>query len=435
LGNKDAIKFCRIKLKVMKGSRRSFIKKSIVGTSIGAFIHGWANANTTPNALSSHDTLSIIDIHVHIVKVNHRGNWIFVELLTNKGISGIGEGSHGASGTTTESKDLLYKYVNTFFSFVKNESPFLIEQYRQRAWIHAREGRNAATVFSAIEQALWDIQGKALGVPVHQLLGGKLMDKIRTYANINRATNEYDSSGRRTAAAFQRSAAIALQQGFTAIKMAPFDEMKKLPSTSSQIHADIDHAIACLEAVRKTIGTEVDLMVDVHSHLDEKLGIEVAKRVEPLNLYWFEEPVNPQKFVLETKAITNSTERTTAGGESIFGREGFTPLIQHKALDILMPDVKHCGGMLELKYIAAMAETAGLHVAPHNPSGPVATASSVHAVATIPNFKILEMAHGEVPWRSSLIQPEEQFENGFITVSNNPGIGITLNKKELSKRT
>ena len=137
--------------------------------------------------------------------------------------------------------------------------------------------------------------------------------------------------------------------------------------------------------------------------------------------------------MLETKAITDSTTRTTAGGESIFGREGFAPLISNKALDILMPDVKHCGGILELKYIAAMAETAGLTVAPHNPSGPIATAASVQAVAAIPNFSILEMAHGEVPWRSELISPSEQFVDGYVTVSDRPGIGFELNHKEIIK--
>lgn len=395
------------------------------------FLPALATGSQNVFRTSSGSALVVTDVQVYILKVNQRGNWVFVELKTNKGITGLGEASHGI--TNAESEQNLRQEVSSFFGFVKGESPFAIEQYRQRGWERARSGRSARTVFSAIEQALWDIHGKALGVPVHQLLGGKVRDRIRVYANINRATNERDANGRRPAAAFQKNAEAALKQGFKAIKMAPFDEMKALPSSPQQIRDDIDHAVHCLEVVRKTIGNEIDLLVDVHSHLDQSLGIEVAERVKPLNLFWFEEPVNPEKYVAETKAITDATSQVIAGGESIFGREGFAPLISSKALDILMPDVKHCGGILELKYIAAMAETAGLLVAPHNPSGPVATAASIQAVAAIQNFSILEMAHGEVPWRSDLTIPSEQFVDGYVTVSDRPGLGFGLNYKEVTK--
>jgi galactonate dehydratase len=375
----------------------------------------------------------VTDIKVHIVKVNQRGNWVFVELKTDKGIAGVGEASQGGKLIAAEEQNVLRKEIQTFFGLVKGQGVFNIARYRQQGWPLAARSRISGTVFSAIEQALWDIKGKALGVPVYDLLGGKLRDTIKVYANINRATNEKDARGRRPAHAFQKNAETALQLGFKAIKMAPFDEMKALPSTPAQIKADIDHAVGCIAAVRRTIGNDIDLLVDVHSHLDEALGIEVAKRVEPLHLYWFEEAVNPGRYVKETKVITDATERTTAGGESIFGREGFAPLVAGKALDILMPDVKHCGGIQELRYIAALAETAGLQIAPHNPSGPVATAASVQAVAAIPNFAILEWAFGEVPWREDLITPREEFVNGHITVSNRPGLGHELNHAAVTR--
>ena len=422
-------------------SRRNFLKSSSLGLVLPfAFSSVYGNPLAEEEIqkeesllAKENDKLIITDIKVHVVKVNQRGNWHFIELKTNKGITGLGEASHGVTGNAKDGQQLIETEIAAFFEMVKGSSSFLIEQYRQRGWTRAKSSRVSQTAFSAIEQALWDINGKALGVPVHQLLGGKLRDKVRTYANINRATNEKDANGRRPASAFQKNAEVALKQGFTAIKMAPFDEMKALPSTPEQIRADIDHGIQCIEAVRKTIGNSIDLLVDVHSHLDQTLGIEVAKKVEPFNLFWFEEPVDPEKYVQETKAISDATSKTTAGGESIFGIEGFAPLINAKALDILMPDVKHCGGILELKYIAAMAETAGLQVAPHNPSGPIATAASVHAVATIPNFAILEMAYGEVPWRGELVIPSEEFVNGHIQVSDQPGLGYTLNYNEIAK--
>lgn len=426
-------------IKKNSSSRRDFLKISCGGLALPAIITGTASGMGTPhaeNAFPGYGTEPVIsDIKVHIVKVNQRGNWVFLELKTDKGISGTGEASQGGKLIAAGEQQILRNEIDVFYSLVKGQGAFNIGRYRQQGWQYAAKSRISGTVFSAIEQALWDIKGKALGVPVYDLLGGKLRDKIKVYANINRATNEKDSNGRRPAHAFQKNAEAALQLGFKAIKMAPFDEMKALPSSPAQIRADIDHAVGCIEAVRKTIGNDIDLLVDVHSHLDEQLGIEVAKRVEPLNLFWFEEAVNPGKHVKETKVISDATDRTTAGGESIFGREGFAPLIANKALDILMPDVKHCGGILELKYIAALAETAGLQIAPHNPSGPIATAASIQAVASIPNFAILEWAFGEVPWRGDLITPGEEFIDGYITVSDKPGLGYELNQAVVAKHS
>jgi galactonate dehydratase len=277
------------------------------------------------------------------------------------------------------------------------------------------------------------LKGKALGVPVYDLLGGKLRNEIRVYANINRANNEKEDSGRRSVANFQHNAEEALKNGFTAVKLAPFDEMKPLPSTPAQIEEDINYAVSTIETIRKTIGNNVDLLIDVHSHLNRDLAIETAKRIESSHLYWFEEPVNPERFQQDTKSIKENINQMLAGGESIFGVKGFTPLLNNNALGIIMPDVKHCGGLQELKKIAEFANAAGsIRVAPHNPSGPVSTAVSAHLCANIPNFAILEFAYGEVPWRAQIIQPEERFVNGNIILNDKPGLGADLNKKAIN---
>ena len=380
--------------------------------------------------------LLITDIRIHEVKVNQRGNWHFVELLTNKGLTGLGEASHGFSAAVKDGGSQLRAELSNLFQLVKGESPFAVEQYRQRGFQKAFEkGKIAITAFSAIEHALWDLKGKSLGVPVYELLGGKLRNELKVYANINRATNERDAHGRRLISAFQSNAENALKSGFKAVKLAPFDDMKPLKnSDSAQIGSDIDYAVSCIEAVRKTIGPETDLLIDVHSHLNQELAISTAKRLEKANLYWFEEPVDPQKFPAETRAITEATRQPSAGGESIFGRQGFAELIATRALDVIMPDVKHCGGIQELRFIAALAETAGnIAIAPHNPSGPVSTAASVQVCASIPNFSILEYAYGEVPWRAELLSPIERFENGFIRVPDAPGLGHKLNAALVKK--
>ncbi|GAB3284861.1 galactonate dehydratase [Larkinella harenae] len=319
---------------------------------------------------------------------------------------------------------------------MKGETPFVVEQFRQRGLLRARTGgKTAITAFSGIEQALWDLAGKALDVPTYSLFGGKIRDTIKVYANINRATNERDANGRRLIASFQKNAEGALKSGFKAVKLAPFDDMKPLKTASpEQIEADLAYAIACTEAVRQTIGSEVDLLIDVHSHLNRALAIETARRLEKANLYWFEEAVDPQTQPEDTKAITEAIQQPVAGGEAIFGREGFAALIQNKALDIIMPDVKHCGGLLECRFIAALAEfSGGIQVSPHNPSGPISTAASVQVCAGMPNFSILEFAYGEVPWRAELINPAEEFRDGYLPVPTGPGLGYTLNHSVLSR--
>ncbi|MCE7066637.1 mandelate racemase/muconate lactonizing enzyme family protein [Dyadobacter sp. CY326] len=384
----------------------------------------------------ANEKLLITALNVHEVKVNARGNWFFIELKTNKGITGLGEASQGFTAAMPGGKAQLLSDLSAFFELVKNESPFAVEQFRQRGLQKAaKSGKVAITAFSAIEQALWDLNGKALGIPVYDLLGGKLREKLKVYANINRATNERDASGRRLITSFQANAESALKSGFKAVKLAPFDDMKPLKSADQkQIESDIDYAVNCVEAVRKTIGPDTDLLIDVHSHLNKALAIATAKRLEASKLYWFEEAIDPEKNPGDTKEITDAITQGSAGGESIFGRQGFETLINTRALDIIMPDVKHCGGIQELRFIAAHAETAGnISVAPHNPSGPVSTAASVQVCATIPNFSILEYAFGEVPWRAEVIKPAEKFVDGYIHVPDTPGLGHELNFELIKK--
>lgn len=414
--------------------RRSFIKQLSFATAL-PFLPSLLISGSN-NSVSKNLKLSISGIKVYVVKVNQRGNWYFIELTTDKGLSGYGEASHAFSGSGAQydaGDKALRSEIAYFYDLIKGESPLNIAQFIELGWNRATQGKIQATAFSGIEQALWDLKGKALGVPVYDLLGGKLRNEIRVYANINRANNDKEDNGHRSVANFQRNAEETLKNGFTAVKLAPFDEMKPLPSTPAQIEADIDYAVSAIETIRKTIGNNVDLLIDVHSHLNRDLAIETAKRIESSHLFWFEEPVNPERFQLETKAIKENINQTLAGGESIFGVKGFTPLLNNNALGIIMPDVKHCGGLQELKKIAEFANAAeGIRVAPHNPSGPVSTAVSAHLCANIPNFAILEFAYGEVPWRAQVLAPEERFVNGNFVLNDRPGFGADLNKKVIN---
>jgi galactonate dehydratase len=169
-------------------------------------------------------------------------------------------------------------------------------------------------------------------------------------------------------------------------------------------------------------------MVDCHSFFDVPLAESVARRLEPQRLAWYEEPVAPER-IEETVEIRKRIKQPMAGGEILYGVAGFAPLSRRKAVDVIMPDVKHCGGLLELTRIAAMAEADGVQVAPHNPSGPVSTAAGVQVCAVIRNLRLLELQWGEVEWRGDVLEPREVFENGSIGVPDRPGFGVELNDR------
>jgi galactonate dehydratase len=331
-------------------------------------------ADVRPNALE-----------LIVVRATKRTSWFFVRIKTNKGLSGLGECSDSL-GQKIDDASLarLRSSLESYFADIKDQ-PLSIESYRSRARARAKTGGHLeGTAFSAIEQAQWDLLGKALGAPVYQLVGGAIRTELPVYANINRATTI------RTPDGFAANAQKAVEGGFRAIKAAPFDGFPKIGSApAEQVVKATDLGIACIQAMRKAIGPEIRLMIDVHSNFDVKLAIEVAKRLEPENLGWYEEPVAPTKLE-ETRAIRKGIKQPMAGGEILFGVEGFAGLCRTKALEIIMPDVKHCGGILEGRNISALADLEGVKVAPHNPSGPVATAASAQCCATIPNFDILE---------------------------------------------
>lgn len=368
------------------------------------------------------------------MKISERGNWLFLRLRTDKGLTGLGEASHGLIGVGLAPRDAdapTKAMLGKFFELVRGQSPFDVERYRTRGWKLARDGgRPGITAFSAIEQALWDLSGKALDAPVYELLGGKMRQELEVYGNINRATN-----GDRSPDAFARNAKLVVADGFRALKAAPFDSVRKLSNPRAEVWKDIENGIDCVAAMRKAVGPNVKLLIDCHSHFDRELSIEVAKRLEPLNLFWYEEPVDPVQ-VEDTEAIKKAIKQPLSGGEVLFGMEAFAPLLKNRALAVIMPDVKHCGGVLEARHIAALAQVEGnTAVSPHNPSGPVATAASVQICSGIPNFSILEHAWNEVPWSHELVAPAEEFKNGVIAVPTRPGFGIELNEKLIKQHS
>lgn len=364
--------------------------------------------------------MKITGLRTSVVKVTRRGDWVFVRVDTDEGITGIGEASQ--SGNDTLALGALRQMEDRLIG----QDPFRIGTiWRDLAHpggvFSGRGGRAVQTALSAVEQALWDILGKALGVPVHTLLGGRLRDRIRLYANVNRGTWDRSPEG------FAESARRAVREGFAAVKCAPFDEVHRRNLDRVDLRRSIDVGLERLRAVREAVGEDVDVLVDCHGRFTRYLARRVAQEVEALDLFWFEEPV-PCTQLQGLASVTAFTSLPVASGESLFGRESFWEMISTRAVDVLMPDVKHAGGIQECVRIAGLAEVMDLPVAPHNPSGPVSTAVSVHLCAVIPNFLILEYAWGEVPWRGELVTPSENIVDGYLDVPTAPGLGIELNE-------
>jgi len=364
------------------------------------------------------------------VRATARTVWLIVRLKTDAGLTGLGEASDafGFADTTKEDAARMEAELRRFFKLIDGKSPLDIGAYRREGEpLAAQGGLVAATAYSAVEQALWDLAGKALDVPTHTLLGGHVRDELPMYANVNRATKP------RTPAGFAAAAKGAVAEGFRAVKAAPFDGFPAPGSPPAEVEAAVEQGIASLVAMREAVGPDVELMVDCHSFFDVSLAERVARRLEPLKLAWYEEPVAPEK-VDETLEIRRRIPQPMAGGELLYGVAGFAPLVRKRAVHVIMPDVKHCGGLHELLRIAAVAESEGIEVAPHNPSGPVSTAASIQVCAALKNFRSLELQWGEVDWRSTLINPPERFKNGTVGVPHRPGFGIELNDEAVRAR-
>jgi galactonate dehydratase len=366
-------------------------------------------------------SLTVQDVEVFQVKVNKRGNWTILRLKTSGGVTGLGDASQSGKDNQT------LVYIKQFAALLRGQPIFAVEWFRRAtAAPIAQYGRPAAVAASALEQCLWDIQGKALSVPTYDLFGGRIQERIRLYANINRSTEE------RTPEGFARMAEKATAASFDAVKLAPWDEMPAGLTDRDQVAHFLARGIACGAAVREAIGPKRDLLMDVHSRCSLEDGLDLSRRLDSLKLFWLEE-VTPAKPVENLAQIRKAEQMPTAGGESIFGVQGFYPYIKGEAVDIVMPDVKVCGGMLELKKIAALADGAGLIASPHGPASPVGNLTAAHVIATVTNFNILEFSYGEVPWRAELIDPPEQVIDGALTLSNRPGLGVVLNEKTAAK--
>lgn len=352
------------------------------------------------------------------VAITPNTNWCFLLLRTDGGLTGLGE------CTLANQEALLLAETARLAARVVGE-PALARNRLARLLPHAPGGLVAHTVLSAFEQALWDVAGQAAGLPVHAMLGGALRAPVPLYANINRGTRP------RTPEGFAASATRAVEAGFRAVKLAPFDPIVWEDASEPGWRAGYAEGLARIAAVRAAIGPEVALMVDAHWRFSPGGAAALIRDVAPFGLFWLECPVSEANLpeIRRLRGLANERGMRLAGAETLSGLAAYRPLIEAGAYDVLMPDIKHCGGHGEMRRIAALALTAGVEVAPHNPTGPACHAHSVHVAATLPNLLPLEVQFGEADAFFTLCPGARlRFEHGTAPLPEEPGLGVALNE-------
>lgn len=343
-------------------------------------------------------------------------NWVVVRVDTDAGLTGIGEAFPvGPDRAIAET-------VAYFQSWIEGWDPFDIERVWHELYAGSRfpTGSIITAAISGIDQALWDIKGKALGVPVYELLGGKVRDRIRVYQSPEGDTAEDLADDARR---------LVGRHGFTALKIGPF----AAEADERPWHHQLEDAEHRLAAVREAVGPEVDVGVDPHAKLFEPArALEMAERLKPYRPMFFEEPVRPENFDALAK-LTAKSPIPIATGEAVFTKFQFRDLLATGAADIIQPDMAITGGLTEMKKIASMAEAHYVSVAPHNPLGPLATTANVHFAATAPNFIVLEYHADDVGLRSEILREPLELKDGYLVLPDAPGLGVDLNEEVFEK--
>ncbi|MGE5570719.1 MAG: mandelate racemase/muconate lactonizing enzyme family protein [Rhodospirillales bacterium] len=352
---------------------------------------------------------------------------IHVRIYTDQGITGDGEGVDAVSGAAA--------IIESFRRFLIGQDPMRVEaiweRIRTSGIFAGGQAGQYITALTAVEIALWDLTGKALGIPIYQLLGGKVRDRIRVYCDSG-------TNNRKDPAAAKYIQQI-IDMGFTAAKIdiddgndpARFDRVNWTAN-----NAEIDNMVDKVRFMRESLPSRIELAVDMHGRYDLGTAKRMAKELEPFRLLWLEEPVPPEN-IDALRDVRQSTHTPICCGENLFLRHGFRELLEKGAVDIVMPDIQKCGGLLEARKIADMAHTYYVPMAPHAQASPIGTMASCHVMAAIPNALVIEWHWSHPParlerWRR-YVKQGEIIENGYITVPDRPGIGLDIDDDAVRK--
>jgi len=349
-----------------------------------------------------------------------RKNLIFVKVETDAGIHGWGE-----AYSQYDRDPAVMAHLDSLGRYCAGRSPFDIKHFTQVAFDDYAQRRGSVELFcaiSGIEQALWDIVGKACKQPVYNLLGGRCRDRIRVYAN-------GWSYQLKEPADYARAAEKVVQMGFDALKLDPLPSPWRTWIPKEQE----ERAVRVVKAVREAVGPKVDILIDQHRRLAPMHAIRLDKRLAEFGLYWMEESCQAE-FPDELAQIRHETGLPMVIGEATYTKTGFRPLLEKRAADILNPDVACVGGILELKEIAAMAEPYLVAMSPHNYNSTlVALAATVHASAVMPNFIITEYFLPFVEFCDRISPNQLKPKSGYIELPTAPGLGVDVEEEALKR--
>jgi galactonate dehydratase len=335
-------------------------------------------------------------------------NWLFVRISTDEGIFGWGEASlHGA----IESVETA---IHEYTAHLIGHDPAGPEQHWHRlynAW-RWRGGAVFMSALSALDIALWDIEGKRLGVPIHRLLGGAHRDRLKVYASHwIRGTDSPETA--------HEAAREAVKRGFSGFKCSPFTFEGLQKSEAGAISRAVD----VVAAAREGAGADTEIFIECSELLSPRLALRLDDVLSPYRPGWFEEPI-PFENARAMAQLQQSLRTPIATGERLLSRFEYRELLESGGCRIIQPDLMHAGGVTEVRRIAALADTWYVPVAPHNPGGPICTMASMHLAAAIPNFMILEQMEPQRQFRDRACRPAIQFEAGDFIVPQRPGLGV-----------
>ncbi len=364
--------------------------------------------------------MRVDSVKTFLVDSGSAKHWLFVKVETNEGLYGWGE-----AYTQLDRDRVIERQMEELSRYLVGRSPFDIKQFIFSAYADFAGKRGSLELFCAIsglEQALWDIVGKATGQPVYNLLGGRTRRRLRVYANGWGSAQPPDELADRAKAVVER--------GFTALKFDPFPGLWRAFIDRQAEEEAVDR----VRAVREAVGPDIDILVEVHRRLAPMHAVRVARAMEQYAPFWFEEPVSARDLGALAE-VRKAIDLPVVTGEELYTKNEFRDVFAQRAADILNPDVCNCGGILELREIGAMAEAYHVAVAPHNyNSTTVGLAATLHASAGMPNFLITEYFVNFEEVGKEIAQQAFEVEDSFITLPDTPGLGIDLDEQALGQR-
>ena len=357
--------------------------------------------------------------------------FVFVKLTTDGNVVGYGEAYSATFGphlTAQMIEDCAARYL-------VGHDPHDIETFFRRAYgsgFSQRPDISMMGCVSALEMACWDIIGKEAGKPVHKLLGGRVHEKLRSYTYLyphegsvvpaelagKSVYNDPDLAG--------ECAALYVEQGFTAVKLDPAGPWGVFDGRQPRL-SDLDLSARMLKAIRKAVGNRADILFGTHGQFTASGALRMAQAIEPYDPLWFEEPVPPDMPEVMAQ-VARGTQIPIATGERLATKWEFARIIELRAATVLQPDLGRCGGILEAKKIAAMAEAYHIQIAPHCYCGPIVAAANIQLAATLPNFLILEAIKTWDGMHEKLLTKKLQWQDGWTIPSDEPGLGVELDE-------